>query len=92
MKFLKTFAKLSVFIVLQNMIVLSVNLLDNVMLARFSEQAMAGASVVNQIQFVYQQVLTALAEAVVMIGSQYWGEKRDKQNRNIVKCALTVGK
>lgn len=91
MKFYKTFIKLSIFIVLQNVIVLSVNLLDNVMLARFSGQAMAGASIVNQIQFVYQQVLTALAEAVVMIGSQYWGAKRDKQNRDIVKCALTVG-
>ena len=91
MKFYKTFVKLSIFIVLQNVIVLSVNLLDNVMLARFNEQAMAGASVVNQIQFVYQQVLTALAEAVVMIGSQYWGAKKDKQNRDIVKCALTVG-
>lgn len=91
MKFYKTFIKLSVFIVLQNVIVLSVNLLDNVMLARFSGQAMAGASIVNQIQFVYQQVLTALAEAVVMIGSQYWGAKKDKQNRDIAKCALTVG-
>lgn len=91
MKFYKTFIKLSVFIVLQNVIVLSVNLLDNVMLARFSGQAMAGASIVNQIQFVYQQVLTALAEAVVMIGSQYWGAKKDKQNRDIVKCALIAG-
>lgn len=91
MKFYKAFLKLSVFIVLQNIIVLSVNLLDNAMLARYSEQAMAGASVVNQIQFIYQQVLTALAEAAVMIGSQYWGEKKEKQNYDIAKCALTVG-
>lgn len=89
--FYHTFFKLSFFIILQNVVTISVNLLDNVMLARFSEPAMAGSSIVNQIQFVYQQAITALAEAAVIIGSQYWGAKKEKQNRDIVRCALRVG-
>ncbi|WP_230397456.1 MATE family efflux transporter [Novisyntrophococcus fermenticellae] len=89
--FYKTFLKLSFFIILQNVVTISVNLLDNVMLAHYSEPAMAGSSIVNQIQFVYQQAVTALAEAAVIIGSQYWGAKKEKQNQDIARCALRTG-
>ena len=41
--FYHTFFKLSFFIILQNVVTISVNLLDNVMLARFSEPAIAGS-------------------------------------------------
>ena len=63
-------------LVLQNVIALSVNLADNVMLDAYSETALTGAAAVNQIQFVYQQLLMALWDGVVIFGSQYWEQKR----------------
>ena len=46
-------------LVLQQVITLSVNLADNIMLGAYSEASLAGAAAVNQIQFIYQQILTA---------------------------------
>ncbi len=61
-------------LVLQNIITLSVNLADNIMLGGYSETSLAGVAAVNQIQFVYQQVLLALGEGIVIIGTQYLGK------------------
>lgn len=60
-------------LVLQNVVTLSVNLADNIMLGAYSETALAGVAAVNQIQFVYQQLITALGDGLVIFGSQYWG-------------------
>ena len=51
---------LYVALVLQNVVTLSVNLADNIMLGSYSETALAGVTAANQIQFVYQQLLGAL--------------------------------
>ena len=60
-------------LVLQNVVTLSVNLADNMMLGAYGESALSGAAAVNQIQFVYQCLLAALGDGLVMFGSQYWG-------------------
>ena len=44
-------------LVLQNVVTLSVNLADNIMLGAFSETALSGVTTVNQVQFVFQQLL-----------------------------------
>ena len=51
-KFYKSFFKLYIALVLQNVVTISVNLVDNVMLGAYSETALSGVAVVNQIQFV----------------------------------------
>ena len=58
-RFYGNFFKLYIALVLQNVVTISVNLVDNVMLGAYSETALSGVAVVNQIQFVYQQVLIA---------------------------------
>ncbi len=63
-------------LVLYNIITLGVNLADNVMVSAYSEAAMAGVSAVNQIQFLFQQLIMGAGDAVVVLGSQYWGEGR----------------
>ena len=62
-------------LVLQNVVTLSVNLADNIMLGAFSETALSGVTTVNQVQFVFQQLLMALGDGLVIFGSQYWGKK-----------------
>ena len=51
--FYKSFFTLLSMLALQNMIVLSVNLLDNIMIGSYSEIALSGVTAVNQIQFVF---------------------------------------
>ena len=63
-------------LVLQNVITLSVNLADNMMLGAYSETSLAGVAAVNQIQFVFQQILMALGDGLVIFCSQYWGKKQ----------------
>ena len=58
--FYKTFFSMYPLLVLQNVVTLSVNLADNMMLGAYGESALSGAAAVNQIQFVYQCLLRAM--------------------------------
>ena len=62
--FYKTFFSLAGIMALQNLIVFSVNLADNIMLGRFSEVAMSGVSLANQIQFLLQMLVNGAANGV----------------------------
>ncbi len=75
-------------LVLQNIITLSVNLADNIMLGAYSETALAGVAAVNQIQFVYQQLIMALGDGLVMFGSQYWGRGQVQPIKKITASAM----
>ena len=68
--FYKNFFSIYAALVLQNVITISVNLADNIMLGAYSETALAGVAAVNQIQFIYQQILMALGDGLVIFGSQ----------------------
>ena len=74
--FYRQFFSLLVFIALQNLIVYCVNLADNIMLGRWSEEALSGVALANQVQFLLQMIVSATGEGVVVLASQYWG-KRD---------------
>lgn len=89
--FYKKFFKLYIALVLQNVITISVNLVDNVMLGAYSETALSGVAVVNQIQFVYQQVLLALGDGLVMFSSQYWGDRQTGPIKKIAAIAMKAG-
>ncbi len=89
--FYKTFIKLFSMIVMQNIIVLSVNLADNIMIGAYSETALSGVAAVNQIQFVFQQLTMGIGDALVVMGSQYWGQGRTEPIKQIGKAALAVG-
>ena len=71
-KFYKTFFSMMIMLVLQNVIILSVNLADNIMVTSYSQDALSGVAAVNQIQFVLQQIVMGLGDALVSICSQYW--------------------
>lgn len=74
--FYTSFFKIMILLSLQNLIVLSVGLLDNVMLGDFSEAALSGVSIANQIQFIYQNIISAIGIGVVLFSSQYWGKQK----------------
>ena len=54
--FYKTFFRLMLVVALQNLVAYSVNMLDNIMLGSYSQNALSGAATVNQIFFMVQQI------------------------------------
>ncbi len=82
--FYATLLHLMVAIILQNIVAYSVNMADNLMLGIYSQAALSGAATVNMIQFLFQCMVVSLGDAVVVLGSQYWG-----QGRREPVCRLT---
>ncbi|WP_417297923.1 MATE family efflux transporter, partial [Eisenbergiella porci] len=78
-------------LVLQNVVTLSVNLADNMMLGSYSETALSGVAAVNQIQFIYQQLLMALGDGLVIFCSQYWGKRQTEPMKKISATAMHAG-
>ncbi len=90
-QFYKTFFATMIILVLQQVVTLSVNLADNIMLGAYSEVSLSGVAAVNQIQFIYQQVMTAIGEGVVILGTQYFGKKDIDPVRTIGSIAMHFG-
>lgn len=94
-EFYRTFLPLLLVITLQQLAALTVNLVDNLMLGRYTELALSGATLVNQIQFILQQLCGGIGMGVSVLGSQYWGRKEVRPIRRItsvgVKFALGAG-
>ena len=88
--FYRSFWVLTVTLMLEQAVILSVNLADNIMLGRFEEHALAGVAAVNQIQFVLQQVVYAVSNGMIILGSQYWGQGRVSEVRQFAAIAMRV--
>ena len=71
--FYRTFFPLLAIVSLQQLAALMVNMVDNVMLGRYTELALSGAALVNQIQFTLQQIAAGIGMGIVVLASQYWG-------------------
>lgn len=89
--FYKKFFTIMASIALQNMLSYSVNLTDNIMLGKYSEVAMSGVSICNQIQFLLQMLVEGVGIGVVVLGSQYWGKKQLEPIAHIIGVALRFG-
>ncbi|MCQ2456895.1 MAG: MATE family efflux transporter [Clostridia bacterium] len=62
-------------IAMQNVLIYAVNLADNVMLGKYSELAMSGTALVNQIQFLLQMLIQGTGEGIIVIAARHWGEE-----------------
>ena len=90
-EFYKSFFRLYIVLVLQNIVTLSVNLADNIMLGAYGEVSLSGVTAVNQIQFLYQQILIAFGDGMVIFCSQYWGEKQIQPMKKVIVIAMRFG-
>lgn len=89
--FYKTLFHLMVIVVFQNLIAYSINMADNLMLGMYSQSSLSGVATVNQIQFLLQQMTLAIGDTLVIIASQYWGQKNTKPIRAYTGIALATG-
>ena len=77
-------------VALQNLVAYSVNMLDNIMLGSYSQNALSGAATVNQIFFIVNQLALSIGNALVAICSQYWGKQETEKIRKLTGAALAL--
>lgn len=94
-KFLETYRPLCMIffpllfaITSRQVIELAVNLVDNVMLGVYSETAMSGASLANQIYFMLQQLVIGLGAGVSITTAQFWGKGEIKPIRSVLSIGI----
>lgn len=89
--FYRTFFPLLFVIVLQQLAALAVNLADNIMLGRYTELALSGATLVNQLQFALQQIAAGIGLGIVVLSAQYWGQRRTGPIKKIINIGVKTG-
>ena len=88
--FYHTFLILAGTLILEQAVVLSVNLADNLMIGSYNETALAAVAAVNQIVFVVQQVIYGVTNGVIVLSSQYWGKQQTAPIRRLVSLGLRL--
>ena len=90
-RFYNTFFVLALSLALHNLLTYSVNMMDMVMLGRYSQNAMSGVSLCNQVQFMLQMLVEGAGEGAVVLGAQYWGKNKLEPIPHIIGSALRFG-
>lgn len=78
-------------IALQNLITFAVNLADNVMIGAYSQTALSGVAIVNQIQFLLQMLMLGTGSAIAVLSAQYWGKKELDPIRKATSIGVLLG-
>lgn len=89
--FYRTLFPLITVIALQNVITFVVALADNVMLGMYSETALSGAALVNQIQFLLQMVVGGIGEGMIVMTSRFWGAKDILSIKKTTAAGMLLG-
>ena len=76
-------------IALQNLVVYSVSLADNVCCG-YSELALSGVALCNQIQYFLQMTVMGIGAAMVVLASQFWGKKDTQSVQKIIAVGFWV--
>ena len=78
-------------IAMQNLITFAVNLADNVMIGGYSQTALSGVAIVNQIQFLLQMLMLGTGSAIGVLSAQYWGKKELEPIRKATSVGVLMG-
>ena len=88
--FYKSFFSMAAVIALQNLITYGVNLADNVMIGGYSQDALSGVAIVNQIQFLLQMVVMGIGNGITVLGAQYWGKRQVGPIRRVTSIGMLL--
>jgi len=91
-KFFKALLKLAIPIVLQNLVLSSLNLVDTIIIGGLGERAIASVGLANQYFFLLNLLLFGITSGSSIFTAQYWGN-RDISNikRVLGICVITGG-
>ena len=89
-QFYFAFLSMTLIIAMQNLITFAVNLADNVMIGRYSQDALSGVALVNQIQFLLQMMVMGIGNGIVVLGAQYWGKKQTEPIKKVTDIGMVL--
>lgn len=90
-KFYKNTFRLSLPIIIQYLIVSSLNMLDTVMIGKVGEIELASVGIANQYYFLYSLIVMGISSGCAVLISQLWG-KRDEDNiRRVLGIGIVSG-
>lgn len=89
--FYRRYILLTLTIAAQNVITQGVNLADSVMLGAYSEVALSGVALVNQIQFLLQMLVIGAGEGIVVLAARSWGRGEVAPIRRISAVGMMIG-
>ena len=89
-QFYKSYLSMTAVIALQNLITYAVNLADNIMIGGYSQDALSGVSMVNQIQFLLQMMVMGIGNGIVVLGAQYWGKRQTEPIRRVTSIGMLL--
>lgn len=87
-RFYRRLFSLTLFIALQNLTATLLGLTDNIMLGSYSQQAMSGAGLANQVHFLLQSLVSGIGEGAVVLGSQHHGAGQREPVRRVAAISL----
>lgn len=90
-EFYKAFFTMTLTMAVQNLIVFGVNLADSVMMGAYSETALSGVGICNNIQFFLNMAASGVASGMTVIASQYWGKNEKKPIFRVSAVAMWIG-
>ena len=88
--FYKVFFSMTAVIAMQNLITFAVNLADNIMIGGYSQDALSGVAMVNQIQFLLQMIVGGIGNGIAVLGAQYWGKKQIEPIRRVTSIGMVL--
>lgn len=89
--FLSTMITLTIPITIQNFITSSLNLVDNLMIGKLGETAIASVGLANQYFFVFLLCIMGINAGANIFMAQFWGKKDINNIKKILGVDLTVG-
>ena len=89
--FLSTMITLAIPITIQNFITSSLSLVDNLMIGKLGETAIASVGLANQYFFVFTLCIMGINAGANIFMSQFWGKKDINNIKKILGIDITVG-
>lgn len=90
-KFLRTLWVLALPIAIQNFIMSSLNLVDNLMIGSLGESSIAAVGLANQYFFIFMLCLSGVNAGASVFMAQYWGKREVKKIKSVLGLDLTIG-
>ena len=90
-KFTKPMLLIAVPIMIQSLIMASVNLIDTIMIGKLGEKAIASLGITNQYFMLYSILVIGLYTGVGVLISQYWGKDNNDKIKNFTSLQLKLG-
>lgn len=90
-EFLKRTFKITIPIVLQNLLNNLVNLVDTMMIGKLGETSISAVGLANKLFFVFALLMFGVGSGASVLASQYWGKEEPLNIKRVLRISLILG-